>query len=140
MPDARDYDARLKRLREHRVFRERDLSLAFLRKQFKREVERPYKQLAEIIDLWQTLVPDELRRHTRLDGLSRGVLRVSVDSSAVLYELDRLLRTGLQRQLVTQSKGHPIRRVQLRVDQIDPAGQNDECRSQNDEKMSNDEA
>ena len=43
------------------------------------------------------------------------MLRVAVDSSARLYELDRLLRSGLQKQLISQSKGPAVRRVQLRV-------------------------
>ena len=107
---------RLERLRDQRNVPERDLSLGFLKKQFKQEVERPYKQLGDLAAIWEQLVPVELARHTRLDSLSRGVLRVSVGTSSHLYKLDRLLRSGLERELISQNTGKAIRRVQLRVD------------------------
>ena len=86
---------------------------------FKREIEKPAKQLAAITELWAQLVPAEIVSHTRLDSLQRGVLKVSVDSSACLYELDRRLRDGLEKELVTQHKGPALRRVQLRVARIE---------------------
>lgn len=94
---------------------EPDLSLAFLRDTFKREVEKPMKQLVQLAALWEQLVPPALASHTKLESLQRGVLRVAVDSSARLYELDRLLRSGLQHQLISEHKGPAVRRVMLRV-------------------------
>ncbi|MFP4145509.1 MAG: DciA family protein [Phycisphaeraceae bacterium] len=108
-------DQYLQRLRGYRNRRELDLSLGFLRKQFQREVARPHKQLAQIVEIWQRLVPEPLARHTRLESLSRGVLRVAVDSSAHLYELDQLLRSGLERQIVREHKGAALRRIKLQV-------------------------
>ena len=110
---ANDY---LNRLRRWRNRPDTDLSLGFLKKQFDREVRRPYQQLSSIIELWHTLVPPEFAQHTRLESLHRGVLQVSVDSSAWLFKFDRLLRSGLERQLITQHKGPALRRVRLRVD------------------------
>jgi hypothetical protein len=92
-----------------------DLSLHFMAGMFKREVERPYKQLRSLTALWSELLPPALLEHTRLEGLSHGVLRVAVASSSHLYELDRLLRQGLQRQLIQQHKGPAVRKVKLRV-------------------------
>jgi hypothetical protein len=43
------------------------------------------------------------------------VLRVSVDSSGRLYELDRLLRGGVLDELITRHKGKALRRVDLKV-------------------------
>jgi len=94
---------------------EPDLSLTFLRDTFKRDVEKPMKQLVQLAALWGQLVPPELASHTKLESLSRGVLRVAVDSSSRLYELDRLLRSGLQSQLISEHKGPAVRRVVLRV-------------------------
>ena len=105
----------LNRLRQWRNRRDLDLSLSFLKKQFDLQVRRPYKQLASVVGLWHTLVPPAVALHSRLESLDRGVLRVSVDSSSRLYELDRLLRGGLERQLITQHKGPAMRRIQLRV-------------------------
>lgn len=107
----------LDQLRQHRVRRDLDLSLSFLAPQFKREIERPYKQLKELVALWLEHVPDDLAKRTRLEGLSRGVLRVSVESSVYLYELDRLLRSGLERRIVTAYRKSAMRRIQLRVAQ-----------------------
>lgn len=110
-PDAR----RIDHLRRHRLEPEPDLSLAFLKKQFQQEVARPYKQLGALSQLWMKLLPRELLDHTRLEGLSRGVLRVAVDSSSHLYELDRLLRSGLSDQLIQQHRGAAFKRIQLRL-------------------------
>lgn len=113
---AADYhERRLRELADRPPPAESDLSLAFLRESFKREVERPMKQLGKLSQLWAELVPAELAAHTRLESLSRGVLRVAVDSSPRLYELDRLLRSGLQQQLISRHSGPAVRRVQLRV-------------------------
>jgi hypothetical protein len=112
-------DARLERLREHRNRPDRDLSLAFLVKQFKRDVERPHKQLAQIAELWRDMVPPDLVEHCRLDGLARGVLRVSVDSSPHLYQLDQLLRGGLQHQLIRAHTGPALRRIKLSMATLD---------------------
>ena len=110
---ADDY---LNRLRHWRNRPDADLSLGFLKKQFDRNVRRPYQQLASIAERWYALVPPALAQHTRLKSLHRGVLRVSVDSSAWLFDLDRILRSGLERQLITQHKGPSLRRIQLKVD------------------------
>jgi len=105
----------LDRLRHYRTRAEPDRSLSFLQKQFKQQVEKPYRQLGDLAELWRTLVPEAMQRHTRLESFNRGTLRVAVDSSARLYELDRLLRQGLKTQLIEQHKGTALRKVQLRV-------------------------
>ncbi len=116
LPDPRiDH---INRLRQWRVRPERDQTLGFLKQQFKSQVERPFKQLNAITELWDRLLPAGLAGHTRLESLQRGVLKVTVDSSARLYELDRLLRCGLRQRLVMEHKGPALRRVQLRVGPI----------------------
>jgi len=105
----------MERLRGWRARRERDLTLGFLKDTFKREVEKPFKQLEGLAELWAELVPDELAAHTKLESLSRGVLRVVVDSAGRHYELDRLLREGLMRELTRRHKGAALRQVKVRV-------------------------
>ena len=90
--------------------------MSFLKNMFKQQIARPHKQLSAVADQWQQLVPGELVEHTRLEGLRRGVLKVSVDSSSRLYELDRLLREGLAQQLIRSCGGSGLRRVHLRTD------------------------
>lgn len=115
MPDPRDHQPHLDALRRHRVRPERDDSLGFMVDQFQREVARPFKQLGAISGVWGELVPSELARAARLDSLQRGTLTVSVTTSAVLYELDRRLRDGLERELIVRHKGAAFRRVKLRL-------------------------
>lgn len=105
----------VERLRRSRVAPEPDLSLGFMADQFKREVARPFKQLGDLIELWADLVPGDVAEGTRLESLQRGVLTVAVDSSARLYDLDRRLRGGLERDLITRHKGPALRRIKLRV-------------------------
>jgi hypothetical protein len=114
-PDPRQQ--RLDQVRRWHTRPERDLSLKFLAADFKRQVEKPYKQLAQVSAVWTTLVPAELIAHCRLEAVTRGVLRVAVEDSAHLYDLDRLLRQGLERQLLAAAKGPALRRVQLFVAQ-----------------------
>lgn len=90
----------------------------FLQDDFKKEIQKPYKQLCQMTEVWTALVPADLLQRTRLESLSRGVLRVIVDSSSSLYELDRLLRQGLEREIITQHKGPAVRKIQLRVGQV----------------------
>lgn len=109
------YQSYLQGLRDRRNPKDPDLSLGFMAEQFRREVQKPYEQLGALTELWGELLPQELAAHTRLEGLSRGVLRVSVDSSGRLYELDRLLRGGVFDELISRHKGKALRRVELKV-------------------------
>lgn len=113
-------DHHLNNLRQWRNRPERDLSLGFLNDDFKRDIQKPFKQLAQMAEVWATLVPAELQQRTRLESLSRGVLRVVVDSSSGLYELDRLMRQGLQRDIIVAHKGPAVRKIQLRVGPVLP--------------------
>ena len=113
MSDPRN--SRLDRLRKWRNRAEPDLSLSFIKKYVKQEIEKPYKQLGSLAKVWGELVPAELVAQTKLESLNRGVLRVTVSSSSHLFELDRLLRSGLEQRLITAHKGPAFRKVQLRV-------------------------
>lgn len=112
---SRQVAARLQRLQGWRGRPNRESTLAFLSADFKRDVERPFKQLEDLAELWREVCPPELLSHTRLISLSRGILRVGVTSSNHLYELDRHLRGGLERLLITRHRGKAVRRVMLRV-------------------------
>lgn len=105
----------LERLQKSRSLPKPDLSLGFLAQQFKKDVAKPYKQLGDLSALWQQLLPAKLVDKSRLVGLSRGVLHVEADNAAASYEIDRLLRAGLQKQLIQSHKGPAFRKVQLRV-------------------------
>ncbi|QDU33713.1 hypothetical protein KS4_17690 [Poriferisphaera corsica] len=114
--DERVSQQHLQQLRDNRNFRDRDFSLSFLQRQFKNEIEKPFKQIAGLVEVWNRLVPEHIATHTRLESLSRGILRVSVESNSWLYELDKALRSGLQNQIISEFRGKAFRRVQLKVD------------------------
>lgn len=105
----------LDRLRKSRSLPKPDLSLGFMAEQFKREVAKPYQQLGDLAELWRELVPAKLVERSRLVGLSRGTLHVEVDNPAAHFEIDRLLRGGLQKQLIQGHKGPAFRKVQVKV-------------------------
>jgi hypothetical protein len=105
-------------IRGRRARKHADRTLGFMADQFKREVARPYKQLGDLTRLWAEMLPESILNRTRLEALSRGVLTVACDSSAALYELDRLLREGLEAQLIQQHTGPAFRRIKLRVAEL----------------------
>jgi len=115
MADASD--DYLKRLRGWRTRSDRYSSLAFMRDQFKRSIEKPYKQLGDLVTIWQQTVPEALCRRTALQSFNRGTLKVTVADSAVLYELDRRLRGGLEREIRTKYKGRLLR-IKLEVGKV----------------------
>ena len=102
-------------LRKSRSLPSRDLTLGFLSDQFKRDVAKPYQQLGDLAELWGELVPERLVACSRLVGLSRGTLHVEADHAAAHFEIDRLLRSGLQADLIRRHKGPAFRKVQIKL-------------------------
>lgn len=108
----------LEQLKQWRNRPERDLSMTFVNDLFKRQIERPHKQVRAVVVLWEQLLPPKLLEHCRLESLRGGVLRVAVDSSERLYELDRRLRGGLEQELIRALPATAVRRIQLRVGKV----------------------
>ncbi|MEM0914402.1 MAG: DciA family protein [Planctomycetota bacterium] len=104
-------EKRIDAVRRLRARPDADRSMRFLGGWFKKTIATPHRQLGKAAAVWEKTVPDALRPRTRLVGLVRGTLRVEVGSSAVLYELDALRRTGLERAM--QASGTGVRRIKL---------------------------
>jgi len=68
-----------------------------------------YGQLA---DVWNRLLPAELKKHCRLADFSAGRLKVAADSSAYMYEL-RLCSSELLRQLQQQCPAARITKIKI---------------------------
>lgn len=79
--------------------RERDLSIGGALESLRREAERSRRDESRVERVWGELVPAELRRVTRVVGVSRGVLTVRVRDSSSRFMLDRWLRSGGQQAL-----------------------------------------
>ncbi len=71
--------------------------------------------LTEVRVIWDELVGAELAGHSRVEGLSRGVLRVEVDSAAHLAELKVLQQGGLLESLRAQFDARPVRSIRLKL-------------------------
>ncbi len=72
---------------------------------FEKVIAKPGKKMEGIAELWEELVPEELYKHSRIQGFTRGTLNVSMASAPARAQLDGLLRGGLLRQLQTGSRG-----------------------------------
>lgn len=102
-------------LRTWRTRPSRDTSLTFVADLVKRQYVKPHKQLGKVVEVWRQRVPAELQQRTILAGLSRGILNVHAADSPTLYQLDQLLRSGLEREL-TQTPCVTLRRVKVRLE------------------------
>ena len=71
--------------------------------------------LANLEGIWRELVGVELSRHSRLEGLRRGMLRVEVDSAAHMAELKGLVQGGLAKQLSERFEDGALRAIRLRL-------------------------
>lgn len=79
-----------------------------------RSVKRSGGAISRARTIWDQVVPTELATKTRLESLRAGTLTVSADSSAALYEIDRLLRGSLRETLLVKSGGD-IAKVRTRL-------------------------
>ncbi len=85
------------------------------------EARRTERGLGSFVDLWEGVVPRELAMRTRVTALRGGVAHVAVDSSSTAWELDRLLREGVQEQL-RRAYGRTLMRVRITVGDVGSSG------------------
>jgi len=116
MAESSHHLRQLERLRRWRNGRPTgDLSLSYMPDWVKRQVVQPHVQLGRVVKVWQDLIPGRLCDRTALVSLSRGVLTVHVTDSPTMYELDRLLRGGLERRIKTSCRAK-ITRIKLKLE------------------------
>lgn len=82
---------------------------------FEKSVAKPGEKLGPLMEIWLATVPPAIANRSRLIGLMRGTLTVSLDSAPVRAQLEGLLRQGLLKQLQLQAKG-ALFRVKTVVD------------------------
>ncbi len=76
------------------------------------DLARAERSLGAASEAWQRVCPPALVARTSIVSLFRGVLTIGVDSAAVRYEVDRMLRAGGEREL-TRACRTTVRRVKL---------------------------
>ncbi|MGI9013682.1 MAG: DciA family protein [Phycisphaerales bacterium] len=106
--------AGLEKVRGYRVRKVdmRPLTADFVRMQ--RDTERNGRMLGDVVEAWETMLPAELCNRTAIDSFGRGVLHVRADSAATRFELDRLLRTGIERA-IRECCSRPLNRIKITI-------------------------
>ena len=99
-------DAKLRTVWQQRQFDDRCVPLAqplgFL---MKHVLAKRLRQLGNLADIWDSVLPRSVRDHTALESFSRGVLTVLVDSAAHRYQLQMLLSGGLMQEIRARFTG-----------------------------------
>ena len=108
-------EAQLELLRRRNRRVDRDYAISSLVEGIRREAARNRKTSGKFVDAWEKVIPAEFASQSRVRGISGGVAKVSVRSSAVGYELDRLLRSGALAELRAEFGGI-LRRVRVEQD------------------------
>jgi len=72
-------------------------------------VSSQYDSLAQA---WEGLLPDTLRAHSRIAGLSNGCLKITADGSSYMFEL-QLCKAVLLRELQHVCPSARVRRIKL---------------------------
>jgi predicted nucleic acid-binding Zn ribbon protein len=78
----------------------------------KHKLARRVKQFGQLGDIWDEVLPAELREHTALESLHRGTLTVAIDSTARRFQLQKLLAGGLQKEIQSRFHG-TLNRIRL---------------------------
>ena len=82
------------------------------------------KQLGQLSEIWDEVVPEEIAEHTALEGFHRSVLTVMVDSAPHRYQLQTILAGGLTKEIQSRFPGalNKIRLIPGQFYAIDLAG------------------
>ena len=119
-------DARLRTVWQQRQFRDRFTPLsAPMHRLVEYTLAKRVRQLKNLANVWDEVIPDDIREHTALESLHRGTLTVLVDSASHRYQLQTLLKGGLQREIQARFEGtlNRIRLVPGQFYSIDIGGQ-----------------
>jgi hypothetical protein len=71
----------------------------------KHSLTKRVRQLRDMAEIWDEVIPESLLEHTALETLHRGVLTVLVDSAAHRFSLQTLLNGGLMREIQARFSG-----------------------------------
>ena len=82
------------------------------------------RQLSQLAEVWDEVVPESIRDHTALEGFQRGTLTVLVDSAPHRFQLKTLLAGGLMKHLQSRFSGalDKVRLVPGQFSSVDLAG------------------
>ncbi len=79
----------------------------------KHRLAKRVRQIGQLAVAWDECIPDFIREHAALVGLSRGTLTVAVDSAPHRYLLQQLLQNGLLAAIRERFRSGALNRVKL---------------------------
>ena len=79
---------------------------------FVQRLEPLHDRYDSVAEAWDGLLPDALRAHCRIAGVTNGCLRVAAEGSSYLYEL-QLCKPVLLRELQRLCPAARIRRIDV---------------------------
>lgn len=94
---------RLRLLRESRVWADRAKPIGAILRDTSEEIERSARRLRGAGGAWHESCPERLALRTRVLGLHRGVLTIGADDASTRFEVDRWLRAGGEREVISSS-------------------------------------
>ncbi len=103
-PLAEAVAERIERVRRQRVRPDRATTLTNDFQIMSRGLRRDRGRIAGVAEAYLTLCPPALAARTSLRGLNRGVLTIAADDSSARFDLDRWLRNGGERDIITTSR------------------------------------
>ncbi|HAW95445.1 MAG: hypothetical protein CMJ33_03615 [Phycisphaerae bacterium] len=106
--------ARLRRIAPYRRKWDPDTSISGLVESTKKVAKRNEGRLATLTEAWDRLVPEQLTSACRFGEVRGGTITILVESSPAKYELDRLLKSGLEAELRRAYSG-PLSRIRTRL-------------------------
>ncbi len=118
-------DAQLQTVWQQRQFNDRTAHLsqplAYL---MKYTFAKRVRELGQLAEIWDEVIPESINEHTALESFNRGVLTVMVDSSAHRFQLQTLLEGGIRREIQARFRGalNKIRLVPGQFSFVDVSG------------------
>jgi hypothetical protein len=106
-------ELQLKRLRKWRAMSKKDTSINDTLQAMRKGLRKSSRQSTSVVEAWDVLVPSHIARQATIVSMRSGVLEVVTDGSAIAYQLNRLVRSGLLRDLQLASKG-TLRKIKIR--------------------------
>ena len=93
-------EAQLRTVWQQRQFNDRAMPLSQpIGILMKHTLAKRAKQLGQLSEIWDEVIPEEIAEHTALEGFHRSVLTVMVDSGPHRFQLELLLAGGLKKEL-----------------------------------------
>jgi hypothetical protein len=110
-----DVSVQIEQLQKWRSRRKVDMRIDTTMNSICKSLKNINKQLVQIQEAWSEFVPNRLNTVAVPTALRNGVLEITVDGSPTAFQVNRLIRSGLLRQL-QQRSGQTLKQIRVRVE------------------------